>query len=736
MFQLRVSQYYLVLVTILLFGIGPTMVWAGSETKYPTSQSSSGWTNPDNILAYDNTCARPPAPTTQDTMTLVFPAFSIPAGAVLQGIEVGMSWSRSDPFTYQLGKDTGGGFVNAGSTKASGDPKSNGNTCSNNVDFTVAGGPSDLWGSSLTASDFNNGYIRLKVTTPAAGNQAWVDAIRLTAVYSPVADIEVTSTESIDPVIAGSGAGNLTYVVTVKNLGPDPATGVTVGADVDFPSGVSIVSVTASAGTSWAPSNNVPGTWTVGNLAVDATKTLTFVLTVGPNTAEGTDTIQLSACSDRTGAAEIDPNENCPSGPPYDCPVDPATNNCTEQSTSVDRQFDLVITKTDFPDPVVAGSQLTYTIGVTNKGPSTAFDVEVIDTLPSSYVTYAGNTASGGCVNDSPGPGQVTCGLGDIAPSNGVYTYFKIYVDIDSETPHNTIIENSAFAISEKNDKETNLPDNSVGPVSTVVVSSITTFIIEKIWDQAGNTDAIPVNAHLSCTGATSTQQDVVFTATTNAVLFVYDISEIPEGQQVDCTVTEDVPEGYRARYEHNCGEESSCGDSSTRVQACFYPAVSSDGIYTCTITNRPRPAVVTVTKTWIIEGASQGFDGGFWLGMNCDSRVDGPQGYDGCYGSPDDCWAEIREDDAILGSTDYEFTILKPNYPFTRCAFWEDPDDNVVEVENGCGRMKLGPADEAECEFVNTVFFEGIPTLNEYGMAILALLMLGMGFVGFRRFA
>jgi hypothetical protein len=32
-------------------------------------------------------------------------------------------------------------------------------------------------------------------------------------------------------------------------------------------------------------------------------------------------------------------------------------------------------------------------------------------------------------------------------------------------------------------------------------------------------------------------------------------------------------------------------------------------------------------------------------------------------------------------------------------------------------------------------VFFEGIPTLSQYGMAIMALLMLGVGFVGFRRF-
>jgi hypothetical protein len=41
---------------------------------------------------------------------------------------------------------------------------------------------------------------------------------------------------------------------------------------------------------------------------------------------------------------------------------------------------------------------------------------------------------------------------------------------------------------------------------------------------------------------------------------------------------------------------------------------------------------------------------------------------------------------------------------------------------------------ENASCTIYNTVFFEGIPTLSQYGMAILALLMLGAGFVGFRR--
>ena len=47
--------------------------------------------------------------------------------------------------------------------------------------------------------------------------------------------------------------------------------------------------------------------------------------------------------------------------------------------------------------------------------------------------------------------------------------------------------------------------------------------------------------------------------------------------------------------------------------------------------------------------------------------------------------------------------------------------------------RVSVGSGDS--CVMTNTVFFEGIPTLNQYGMAIMALLMLGMGFVGFRRF-
>ena len=41
-------------------------------------------------------------------------------------------------------------------------------------------------------------------------------------------DLAVTKTESVDPVEAGSGPGNLSYLVTVTNDGPSDATGVEI----------------------------------------------------------------------------------------------------------------------------------------------------------------------------------------------------------------------------------------------------------------------------------------------------------------------------------------------------------------------------------------------------------------------------------------------------------------------------------------------------------------------------
>ena len=69
---------------------------------------------------------------------------------------------------------------------------------------------------------------------------------------------------------------------------------------------------------------------------------------------------------------------------------------------------DLSITNTDSPDPVVPGGTLTYTLTVSNAGPSNATSVIATDTLPTG-VTFV--SATTGCAYAS---GTVTCTVGGL----------------------------------------------------------------------------------------------------------------------------------------------------------------------------------------------------------------------------------------------------------------------------------------------------------------------------------
>ncbi len=68
-----------------------------------------------------------------------------------------------------------------------------------------------------------------------------------------------------------------------------------------------------------------------------------------------------------------------------------AANNTTTATTTVTRQADLSVSKTDSRDPVLAGEEIMYTLVVTNDGPSDATGVTLTDILPSG-VTFTSST--------------------------------------------------------------------------------------------------------------------------------------------------------------------------------------------------------------------------------------------------------------------------------------------------------------------------------------------------------
>lgn len=129
--------------------------------------------------------------------------------------------------------------------------------------------------------------------------------------------------------------------------------------------------------------------------------------------------------------------------------------------TSCD-QTDLSITKTDTPDPVIAGQNLTYTISVTNHGPNTANSVTVTDVLPAG-VTLLSTTPS--CTNAA---GTLTCALGKLLPGQTVP--LVIQVGIPASFPAGTISNTASVAAAGQFDP--NLGNNSVTATTTVKTSA------------------------------------------------------------------------------------------------------------------------------------------------------------------------------------------------------------------------------------------------------------------------
>ena len=204
----------------------------------------------------------------------------------------------------------------------------------------------------------------------------------------PETDLEVTKSDTVDPVTVGDP---VTYTVTVTNNGPDGATGVTV---IDtLPGEVTYVSATPSQGSCSETGGVV--TCSLGAIANGDTATIIIVATA--DTA-GTATNGVSV-----SGIEDDPDSS------NDSDSEDTTINAAPPPTP---ETDLTVAKVDAVDPVSIGDSVTYTVTVTNNGPDDATGVTVTDTLPSEVSYVSATPAQGSC---SQAGGVVTCALGAIA---------------------------------------------------------------------------------------------------------------------------------------------------------------------------------------------------------------------------------------------------------------------------------------------------------------------------------
>src|SRR5918998_1741606 len=184
------------------------------------------------------------------------------------------------------------------------------------------------------------------------------------------ADVSIAKEMSPDPASVGQ---RVTATLTVRNNGPNRATDVMVSDQI--PEGWDRVTATTTQGSCTVGDGAV--SCSVGNMPNEATATITMSGTTSPG----------STATTLTNVASVTTTA-----------FDPApANNVSGDTITLNRQADLSITKTPRPASARPGDPVTWTLTVTNAGPSDARNVLINDALDvAGQATVTGATITGG----------------------------------------------------------------------------------------------------------------------------------------------------------------------------------------------------------------------------------------------------------------------------------------------------------------------------------------------------
>ena len=162
----------------------------------------------------------------------------------------------------------------------------------------------------------------------------------------------------------------------------------------------------------------------------------------------------------KVGAVQLDVNNAVNAADGQVGPITVVGPKVFNENFANTSQAALVLTKTGAPDPVKAGSQLTYTLTTTNDGPSDATGVWISDTLPAG-VQYVSAGGVGGTTAIAYS-GTVTLQLGNLAAGASDTTTIVVTV---AATTTGTLTNTATVT---GNEPDPNLTNNTAKCTTTI----------------------------------------------------------------------------------------------------------------------------------------------------------------------------------------------------------------------------------------------------------------------------
>ncbi|HLK05475.1 MAG TPA: C25 family cysteine peptidase [Candidatus Acidoferrum sp.] len=266
------------------------------------------------------------------------------------------------------------------------------------------------------------------------------------------ADLAVTAdTVAPNPVAPG---GTITYTVTVINNGPNTATTPTV--TMAIPANTTFVSFTRTGGN---------GTWNCSGVAAGGTGTLACTRSANmANASTATFSIIVAVNTNTPGNTVIAQTVSIASSTTDPTPA----NNSASVNVTVN-SADLGLTQTVSPSVVAPGSNVTYTLTLTNNGANGAANAVVYQQTPpnTTFVSVTVTPDAGGSwsCNTPVSTGQILCTDANNFPS-GAVAKFTIVVNVNNTTAFGTVILNSADTTSTTADPN---PTNNASTSSLLV---------------------------------------------------------------------------------------------------------------------------------------------------------------------------------------------------------------------------------------------------------------------------